>query len=84
MRIIKRTAIPFLAMALAAAAHMDQASLTLTPAGQPAYLALYGTGGLGSCQDGLQSTAPGQVPGGYVEVTPELVSALRLDSLPEG
>lgn len=58
--------------------------ITLTPAGQPAYLALYGTGGLGSCQDGLQATASGQVPGGYVEVTPELVTALRLDSLPEG
>lgn len=56
--------------------------ITLTPAGQPSYLALYGTGGLGSCPVGLQSTAPGQDPGGYVEVTPDLVTALQLEGLP--
>ncbi|MEO5664611.1 MAG: hypothetical protein ABIR39_15155 [Nocardioides sp.] len=55
--------------------------LTLTPAGQPAYLALYGTGGLGSCPDGLQSTAAGQTPGGYRELTPDLVKALGLVGL---
>lgn len=57
--------------------------ITLTPAGQPAYIALYGTEGLGSCPEGLQSTAPGQTPGGYVELTPELVALLGLDGLPD-
>ena len=56
--------------------------VTLTPAGGAAYLALYGTGGLGSCQDGVESTAPDQSPQGYVELTSELVAALRLDDLP--
>jgi len=57
--------------------------VTLTPAGQAAYLARYGTQGLGSCQDGLRSTAPGQDPDGYVELTPEVLAALDLDDLPE-
>lgn len=57
--------------------------VTLTPAGQAAYLALYGTQGLGSCQDGLRSTAPGQDPDGHVELTPEILAALGLDDLPE-
>jgi len=57
--------------------------VTLTPEGQAAYLALYGTQGLGSCQDGLQSTAPGQDPDGYFELTPEVLAALGLDHLPE-
>lgn len=56
--------------------------ITLTPAGQAAYLALYGTRGLGSCQDGLESTVPEQSPSGYVELTPEILSALGLDDLP--
>lgn len=56
--------------------------ITLTPAGQAAYLALYGTRGLGSCQDGLESTVPEQSPSGYVEMTPEVVAALGLDGLP--
>jgi hypothetical protein len=55
--------------------------VTLTPEGHAAYLALYGTQGLGSCQDGLQSTAPGQDPDGYVELTPEVLAALDLDQL---
>jgi len=57
--------------------------VTLTPAGQAAYLARYGTQGLGSCQDGLRSTAPGQDPDGSVELTPEVLAALDLDDLPE-
>ena len=57
--------------------------VTLTPAGQAAYLALYGTQGLGSCQDGLRSTAPDQEADGYVELTPEVLAALDLDDLPE-
>ena len=55
--------------------------VTLTPEGQAAYLALYGTQGLGSCQDGLQSTAPGRDPGGSFELTPEVLAALGLDHL---
>jgi RNA polymerase sigma factor (sigma-70 family) len=57
--------------------------VTLTPAGQAAYLALYGTQGSDSCRDGLRSTAPGQDPDGYVELTPEILAALDLDDLPE-
>lgn len=57
--------------------------VTLTPAGQAPYLARYGTRGLGSCQDGLESTAPEQSPSGYVELTPEILSALGLDDLPQ-
>lgn len=58
--------------------------VTLTPAGQAAYLARYGTQGLGSCQDGLLSTASGQDPDGYLGLTPEVLAALDLDDLPEG
>lgn len=57
--------------------------VTLTPAGGSAYLARYGTQGLGSCQDGVESTAQEQErgPRGYVELTPAVRSALGLDDV---
>ena len=57
--------------------------VTLTPAGQAPYLARYGTQGLGSCQDGVESSAPKLlVSRGHLELTQELVKALDLDDLP--
>lgn len=57
--------------------------VTLTPAGQSAYIARYGTQGLGSCRDGIESTAPQLlVSRGSLEVTPEVAAALGLGELP--
>lgn len=53
--------------------------VTLTPAGASAFLGLYGSEDLGSCRDGVESTAPEQDD---VEMTPEVVAALGLDDLP--
>ena len=60
--------------------------VTLTPAGESAYLARYGTQGAGSCQDGVESTAHEQErgPRGHVEITPALRTAFGLDDLPAG
>jgi hypothetical protein len=56
---------------------------TLTPAGESAYLARYGTRGAGSCQDGVESTAREQEQGprGYVQITPAVRTALGLDDV---
>lgn len=53
---------------------------TLTPAGEHAYLARYGTRGAGSCQDGVETTAQEQGPR-YVEITPAVRAAFGLDDV---
>ncbi|HXH76933.1 hypothetical protein [Nocardioides sp.] len=56
--------------------------VALTPAGQPSYLARYGTSGLGSCQDGVESGAPEQlVSRDRLELTTEVALALDLGDL---
>jgi hypothetical protein len=54
--------------------------VALTPAGQPTYLARYGTLGLGSCQDGVESGDPDQPASrDRLELTTEVALALDLD-----
>ena len=57
--------------------------VTLTPAGESPYLARYATQGLGSCVDGIESTAPEQlVSRDHLQITPEVVDAFDLGDLP--
>jgi hypothetical protein len=54
--------------------------VALMPAGQPSYLARYGTLGLGSCQDGVESGSPERlVSRDRLELTTEVAEALDLD-----
>ena len=74
--------------ALAAAPASDGASdceqeagwlVVLTPAGESAHRARFGTQGLGSCEDGVEALGLGV--GGHVSITSDVVEALDLDRL---